>query len=543
MIQRKTDVLIVGAGGAACRAAIAAADAGSKVLIATKKPIGVAGATTFPVAEMAGYNAGDPNVPGDIEKHYQDIVMAGGGMADERLAKILAEQAPETITTLEEWGVEYEHVEDDYYIFQSCFSNWPRTHVIKGHGEPIVNAMAKQIAVRPQISCMDNLTITELIVRDGRCQGAFGWVTNEDGSVEEVRIAAGAVILAAGGACQAFERNMNPTDVSGDGYALAKAVGAEFVNMEFMQSGLGFSYPIINMFNAYIWLGLPELTNKDGEAFLAKYLPEGLTPADVMREHRKHFPFSSSDISRYLEISVQKELLAGNGTENRGVYVDLRKMTDEYVASLPDDCGIHHMWYIARDFMRSRGVDLLSQTAEICCFAHAINGGVKIDENAGTTVPGLYAAGENAGGPHGADRLGGNMMVTCQVFGKIAGEAAAKWATMHSVDEEALPTESSDRIQELLKKRVDVESLLARLRYENQRKLLVCRTKAGLEDVLANAKMLEEEIMAAPVGDGISLDNFRLQSLIDSTVLMATAAKAREKSCGSHYREDDVTMK
>lgn len=538
MLKITTDVLIVGAGGAACRAAIAAADAGAKVLMATKQPIGKAGATTYPVAEMAGYNAGDPRIPGDIEKHYEDIVLAGGGMADEKLAAILAEKAPGTISTLENWGVEFEREGDGYYIFQSCFSRSPRTHVIKGHGEPIVRAMAAQIAKRPAIRCMDSVTITELIVRDGRCQGAFGWLSKPGEEPEEIRIGAGAVILAAGGACQAFERNMNPEDVSGDGYALAADAGARFVNMEFMQSGLGFSYPVVNMFNAYIWLGLPELTNQNGETFMEKYLPAGVSPADVMREHRKHFPFSSSDLSRYLEISVQKELLAGNGTEHRGVYVDLRKMTDAYVASLPDDCGIHHMWYLARDFMRSRGVDLLKEKAEICCFAHAINGGVKIDETASSSVPGLYAAGENAGGPHGADRLGGNMMVTCQVFGQIAGESAAAWAKKNPAVSELLPEKSSEKQQELLRKQIDVGPLIQRLQTENQRKLLICRTESGLKDVLENIRNLKREAETAPTGDRICLDRYRLQSLLCAAQLMAEAALARKESCGSHYRED-----
>ncbi|MCI8514676.1 MAG: FAD-binding protein [Lachnospiraceae bacterium] len=535
MINTRTDVLVIGAGGAACRAAIAAADAGAQVMLATKKTIGKAGATTVPVAEMAGYNAADPTVPKDVEKHYEDIVAAGGGAADERLAALLAEKAPETIDTLESWGVEFEKENGGYYVFQSCFSRWPRTHVIKGHGEPIVRAMAKQIALRTGIRVMEHITITELILEDGMCRGAAGWRKSESGEWESVRIFAGAVILATGGACQAFERNMNPNDVSGDGYALGEAAGARFTNMEFMQSGIGFSHPIVNMFNAYLWLGLPKLTNRDGETFLEKYLPKEWTPAEVMREHRKHFPFSSSDGSRYLEISVQKELLAGNGTDHGGVYADLRNMTDDYVASLPDDCGIHHMWYLAKDFMKARGVDLLTDVPEIACFAHAINGGLKIDENASTTVPGLYAAGETAGGPHGADRLGGNMMVTCQVFGAIAGESAAEWAKKNPPAETKKTSE-----QDVLWKKVDADAMLAKLKAVNQKKLLICRREEGLKDILANAANLQTELDKAGTDNRIHPENFRLQSLITSTRLMAEAALARKESLGSHYREDET---
>ena len=106
-------------------------------------------------------------------------------------------------------------------------------------------------------------------------------------------------------------------------------------------------------------------------------------------------------------------------------------MTESHIETVKDDCGIRRMWPMALEYMRTKGVDLLKDGAEIACFAHAVNGGVKIDENAMSDVEGLFAAGECAGGPHGADRLGGNMMVTCQVFGEIAGKNAAAHALRH----------------------------------------------------------------------------------------------------------------
>ena len=201
-----------------------------------------------------------------------------------------------------------------------------------------------------------------------------------------MHISAGAVVIASGGATQVFTRNLNPKDVSGDGYALAYDAGAELINMEFMQSGIGFSHPIVNMFNGYIWAAHPKLHNNVNEQFLGKYLPKGITQEHVMDEHRRHFPFSSSDDSKYLEVGIQKEIRAGGGSPNRGIYADLRHLTDDYIRSINDDCGLHHMWYIARDYMREKGVDLNSQIVEIAVFAHAINGGVNIDESASSTL-------------------------------------------------------------------------------------------------------------------------------------------------------------
>ena len=528
-----TDVLVIGGGMAGCRAAIAAADYGGSVVLATKMPLNNGGASTFPVAEMAGYNAGDPDIPGDVEKHYEDIVNAGQGMANPLLARILAENAPGTIAELEKWGVVFEKEGYGYYIFKSCFATSPRTHVIRGHGEPIVKAMSGQIQLRSNINVADDLTVLELDVRDGRCCGA--WAIKTDGTF--VHISAGAVVIASGGATQVFTRNLNPKDVSGDGYALAYDAGAELINMEFMQSGIGFSHPIVNMFNGYIWAAHPKLHNNLNEQFLGKYLPKGITQEHVMDEHRRHFPFSSSDDSKYLEVGIQKEIRAGGGSPNRGIYADLRHLTDDYIRSINDDCGLHHMWYIARDYMREKGVDLNSQIVEIAVFAHAINGGVNIDESASSTLPGLYAAGEAAGGPHGADRLGGNMMVTCQVFGKIAGENAAKWAAQNKAATYS-NMQPSEKIMQILHKRLDNEILIKELQEINQNNLLVCRSEESLSRVLQFTEDAAHELETAKTQDGIDTDNFRLYAMLLSSRLMAKAALQRKESRGSHFRED-----
>lgn len=528
-----TDVLVIGGGMAGCRAAIAAADYGGSVVLATKMPLNNGGASTFPVAEMAGYNAGDPDIPGDVEKHYEDIVNAGQGMANPLLARILAENAPGTIAELEKWGVVFEKEGDGYYIFKSCFATSPRTHVIRGHGEPIVKAMSGQIQLRSNINVADDMTVLELDVRDGRCCGA--WAIKTDGTF--VHISAGAVVIASGGATQVFTRNLNPKDVSGDGYALAYDAGAELINMEFMQSGIGFSHPIVNMFNGYIWAAHPKLHNNLNEQFLGKYLPKGMTQEHVMDEHRRHFPFSSSDDSKYLEVGIQKEIRAGGGSPNRGIYADLRHLTDDYIRSINDDCGLHHMWYIARDYMREKGVDLNSQIVEIAVFAHAINGGVNIDESASSTLPGLYAAGEAAGGPHGADRLGGNMMVTCQVFGKIAGENAAKWAAQNKAATYS-NMQPSEKIMQILHKRLDNEILIKELQEINQNNLLVCRSEESLSRVLQFTEDAAHELETAKTQDGVDTDNFRLYAMLLSSRLMAKAALQRKESRGSHFRED-----
>lgn len=529
-----TDVLIIGGGAAACRAALSAADAGAQVILASKRPPAQAGATSYPVAEMAGYNAGDPSCAGNVERHYQDIMTAGQGMADPEVAATLAAYAPQTIRQLEEWGVPFEKEEDGYYVFKSCFSSQPRTHVIRGHGEPIIRAMLHQIRLRSQITLFDDITIVKLLTDGSACCGAWGFCA--DGT--EVTITAGAVVLATGGASQVFERNLNPADVSGDGYRMAFEIGAELVNMEFLQIGIGFSHPVVNIFNGYIWEGMPVLRNCYGQEFLSSGLPEGLSAENVMHEHRRHFPFSTSDCSRFLEIAIHREISEGRGSKNGGVIADLRHMRDAQVNALPDDCGIHHMWPIAREYMLRRGVDLLKQPVEICCFAHAVNGGVRINANASSTVPGLYAAGETAGGPHGADRLGGNMMVTCQVFGAIAGINAAQYAMLHA---RKLPDDLQAQIEtekSLLHKNVNAASVLEHLHHCTQRHLLVSRTENGLKTVLHTVGELQNELLSAPDTDDLHIENNALLSQLFTAKMMAAAALRRTESRGSHHRAD-----
>ena len=527
------DILVIGAGGAGCRAAIAAADCGTSVLLASKKPLGESGATSYPVAEMAGYNAGDVSIPMDVQMHYNDIIEAGQGMADEELAAIVASRAPETIRQLEEWGVKFEHENEGYYVFRSCFSHYPRTHVIKGHGEPVVRAMKDQIHARPNITVMDDVTIMGLYVRDGCCVGACGLAGRE-----MVYINSKAVILASGGCGQAFERNMNPSDVTGGGYSMAYHAGADLVNMEFMQIGMGFSWPVVNIFNGYIWETKPRLSDREGKDIFEEVLPQNLTPDHVMHEHRKHFPFSSSDDSKYLEVAVQTAVKNGRGTQRGGIRADFSHITDEYVNSLKDDCGIHHMWPIARDYLRSRGVDLLLDQVEVACYAHAINGGVRINTKGMSSIQGLYAAGECAGGPHGADRLGGNMMVTCQVFGKIAGTNAAKWAGIHRPQRESAAMYPDDRLWEILHRKADTQGLIHELQSVNQHHLLISRNEAGLMQVLGTVERIGRQLAESPRQDTINMEAFRLYCLITASRLMGEAALRRQESRGAHYRED-----
>lgn len=529
-----TDVLVVGAGTAGLRAAIAAADGGVRVLLVTKKPLDYSGVTNADVAEMAGFNAGKNDA--EIELHYQDIVDAGQHVVNESLARIVAENAPLALSEMLEWGVPYEKTDNnELFQFKSCFSSYPRTHVVPGHGRNIAEVLRREVLQRKSIKILTAATIIGLLTGDGSCVGAWGMLGDE-----LITINAKATILATGGGGLAFARSFSPTDVTGAAYEMAWQAGAVIQNIEFMQIGIGISHPLVNIFNGYLWQGIPILQDGNGDEIFSSVLPEGLSHLDVFESHLWHYPFSTRDDSKYLEIAINRAITAGRGAENGGIELDLRHMSDEYVASLDQSSGISHMWPLARNYLRSRGVDLLSETVEIACYQHAMNGGVKIDENGESTIPGLYAVGECAGGPHGADRLGGNMFVTSLIFGKIAGAHAAH----QSLQKKTLPTWDSESVtnraekEALLRSQVDTQGMLRKLQEMAQNSLLIDRTEEGLDEVITFTESIQKTLRDAPLSDVMESTTYDLSSIARTAWLIANSAKQRKESRGSHHRAD-----
>lgn len=535
-----TDVLVIGTGGAGCRAALEACGAGARVTLVTKGRFAKSGTTAFRVADTAGYNAADGGVdPLDSpEEHYRDILEAGLGMAYPRLARVLAEEALETIPYLESVGARLERdpASGRFIEVKGCFASRPRMHILKDHGERIIRALAPRIKALP-IDIREEVIITRLLVEDGRCLGAVG----VNGQGETVVFRAGAVILACGGAGQLFAYTLTPPDITGDGYALGLRAGADLVNLEFMQVVLGTLEPTRNQFNTFLWCAQPRLLNAAGQPLLEAYLPAGVSPGQAMAAKSRHFPFSSRDDSRFVEIAVHKEMLGPSGAA--GVFVDLTGLSDEKVAALPPDCGLPKVWPFVKEFMAQRGFEIGRKPVRIGCFAHAINGGLKIDADGQTTVAGLYAAGEAAGGPHGADRLGGNMLVTCQVFGARAGRHAAQAAASTApprpprdqVDLEAARLEAL-RQQSGPRRAADLRKSLQESMW---RGAMVVRTEEKLKLALGRLEDIEASLRAAPVRGPRDLkDLLELENMVLVGRAICRAALSRRESRGSHYRED-----
>ncbi|MBE0626268.1 MAG: FAD-binding protein [Burkholderiales bacterium] len=533
-----TDILIVGSGGAALRAALEADARGADVLMAIKGEFQKSGASYHSVAEVGAFNvpdgASDPD--DNPEVYLADILRAAQDMADPRLSAILAEEAGEALRYLEERGVPFERDETAYLVYQACFSSKPRSHVIPNHFKPIVHALGAE-ATRRNIKVIDRLMITNLIVRDGQCLGAYAI----DHAGRSVVLRAKATILTTGGASQLFEKNLYPSDITGDGYAMAHRAGAHLVNMEFMQAGISLVAPFVNLFGNYLWDARPNITDRDNRAFIQDYLPPGLSVGEVMLQKQRHFPFSASDISRYIEISIQKAINAGRGTDLGGVYLDFVGRDFEQILG-DKNRSIAKMWPLTYEWHRKRGVDLYRDRVQIACSAHAINGGLRIDANAQSNIEGLYAAGEVAAGPHGADRLGGNMSVTCQVFGRRAGKAAAERAVQvdHLQVADVFAEERAFLDQFRANGEHKLEALKRELQRSANRSLLIIRDEAGLTHFKRSCEEARAVLFAQAsiVTPQDLIKALEINNLIDVGLMMATAALARKESRGSHYRED-----
>ncbi len=417
----ETDVLVIGAGGAGCQAAISASDTGARVILLDKGRLGLSGGTFDPFTRdkgitvaAAGFNPND-----DPEPHYRQALEAARGLACPPLARLVAYEVPARFRELLAAGAAFHPNR-----LPACFGGAMVGAFIR-QGD-LAHFFRTQVAARP-IRLIERTMVFALLMADGRCCGATA--VDRTGTVFTIR--AGATILATGGASPVFRYNFTMPGLTGDGYMLALAAGAELTNLEFYQAILGTTSPPRIYLPQWYLAGAPAFTDASGRAFLSGYLPPGVDPEQLVRERGAHGPFSASRPTRWLDLAVDAEIRAGRGSVPFG---DPRRLAGIYChfdalpAALRRDLD-EGSARPSLDWLRERGVDIEAEPIPVAPFAHAFNGGVAIDEHGATGVPGLFACGEVAAGPHGANRVGGHMFAVLLVFGARADRAAAEAAT------------------------------------------------------------------------------------------------------------------
>jgi fumarate reductase (CoM/CoB) subunit A len=390
-------VLVIGSGGAGVRAAIEASGYGDVALV-SKTITGKGGCTTM--AE-GGYNA----VLSEQDScgiHFEDTMMGGAYLNDPELVRILVSESPLRMDDLIRWGAAFDFTEDNK-VAQRPFGGqrFPRTcYAGDRTGHEMITTLVERLDGLP-VEIFVETTIIDLLKDGDRVIGALA-LDDKGGFVV---IKADSTILATGGGTRVFDISTNSASGTGDGFAIGYRAGAELIDMEMVQfhpTGAVYPYDARGRLVTEAVRGEGGiLTNTLGERFMKQYDPERME-------------LSTRDV---VARAIATEILNGRGTKNGGVYLDVTHLPREQIESrLP---------VMLEQFLKF-GVDIRTEPMEVAPTAHHVMGGLRITPWCLTTLPGLFACGEVAGGVHGANRLGGNALADTQVFGKRAGEAAGR---------------------------------------------------------------------------------------------------------------------
>jgi succinate dehydrogenase / fumarate reductase flavoprotein subunit len=435
---REHDVLIIGAGGAGLRAAVAAAEHGLSVGIVTKSLLGKA----HTVMAEGGIAASVANVDADDSwrQHFIDTMRSGKFLNNWQMVETFTKEAPDRVYELEQWGALFNRTAEGK-ISQRPFGGHTYRrlcHVGDRTGLELIRTMQEKVLATDAEIFMET-TVTKLFKREGRVVGALAY-TRENGKF--VHFKAKAVIMATGGWGRIFKVTSNSWEGTGDGVVLGYDAGADLVDMEMMQfHPTGMVWPP-GVRGLLVTEGVRGegglLRNSEGARYMENYDAEKmeLSTRDVVAR------------ANYTEVQE------GRGSEHGGVYLDITHLGyDGIMKKLPT---------MYEQFLKLADIDISREPMEVFPTVHYTMGGIKIHpETAASSVPGLFAAGEVAGGLHGANRLGGNSLSDLLVFGRRAGEGAAAYVeeSVHSadIDDSEVLTEIS-RVLEPLEKKEEGES-------------------------------------------------------------------------------------
>ena len=498
------DVLVLGAGIAAHQAAIAAAKEGVNVTM-----VGYAkGASPY----ILGFNVPLDRAGGDSEHSFFADTLAGGyGIGDRALIRVLSSEAVAAFMELQKWGVPFESRHGQPVLRHLSGSRLPRSVFVKtGTGTAVLKALERQAEILG-VKTHRGLRILRLLKSDGVVVGALA----QDRSAQLCAFQARSTVLASGGIGQLYGGSTYPSDVVGDSYALALDVGARLIDMEFVQfEPTVVSYPAsvsgMEMPTAMLGDGAV-MTNSLGERFMCRYNPVGCE-----RQIEK----------ARMALHIQTEIDEGRGTPNGSVWFDATGLATECLHGYVT----HHRRLVAA------GIDPAREPVQVKPAAHSLMGGVKVDECCFSGVPGLYACGEAAAGPHGASRIAGNGATDAIVLSRVAGRNAAH----------ALLSDSGSRFNEAVahcSKRSPqrdahrARECLAAVRGAMSSLVGMRRSGEGLRTALESLGRLGAEVACR--WDG-SVHNALLPVRNAAMVAYAITQSAlmREESRGAHFRSD-----
>ena len=547
---KKYDVVVVGAGGAGLRAAIAAADYGSKVALVTKSLLGKA----HTVMAEGGIAAalGNEDKRDNWKVHFRDTIRGSKNLANWEMAKIHAEKAPERVKELEKWGAVFDRSKEGK-ISQRNFGGhrYPRlAHVGDRTGLEIIRTLQDYAVHKENIDVFMEFTVTTLLKSKSTVAGVLAY-NRSSGNFKVFE--SGAVILATGGIGKAYRVTSNSWEYTGDGHALAHLAGADLIDMEFVQfHPTGMVWPP-SVKGTLVTEGVRGeggiLINSEGERFMFNYIPEAFAAETAKTEEEADAWLKGEEgAMRPPELltrdvvarAIMAEVKEGRGSPHGGAFLDIasRQPADYIQRKLP---SMYHQ------FKELATLDITKEPMEVGPTTHYMMGGIKVDAGtAASTVGGLYAAGEAAAGMHGANRLGGNSLSDLLVFGKIAGQSASNYAQKNAhtsphgdeirrgIDNALKPfedgTENPYAIHEELQEVMEEHAGIV-------------RTGEGLEKGIQKLEKIRKKLPNLHAkgdrkynpGWHLCLD---LNNMIITSLALANAALERKESRGAHTRLD-----
>jgi succinate dehydrogenase / fumarate reductase flavoprotein subunit len=525
MERHDYDVVVIGAGGAGLRAAIAAAEAGARTALVCKSLLGKA----HTVMAEGGVAASFGNVaPEDNwQVHFQDTMFGGKYLNNWHMAELHARESPDRVRELERWGGVFDRT-PDRKLSQRAFGGhtYKRlVHIGDRTGLELIRTLQDK-AVHSDIDVFMECTITRLLKDGERVCGAVGYWR---ATGEFVAFAARALVLATGGAGRCWRITSNSWECTGDGHSLAYEAGAELVDMEFVQfhpTGMVWPPGVVGLLVTEAVRGEGGiLRNAIGERFMERYDP-------------KRLELSTRDV---VSRAIFTEVKERRGTSHGGVFLDVSHLDGATVRTkLPS---------MYDQFVELAGVDITREAMEVGPTCHYVMGGIRVEAETGqSTVEGLFAAGECSGGMNGANRLGGNSLSDLLVFGKRTGESAARYgagAPGPRIDDAQAADAAAEMTRFLTGPGVeDPYRLHDELKAVMQEDVGIYRDAAGLETALGRITELQRRAASVRAPSGTAAYNpgwnlcRDLRNMLIVSEAVARAALLREESRGAHSRLD-----
>jgi succinate dehydrogenase / fumarate reductase flavoprotein subunit len=565
------DVVVIGAGGAGLRAAIEARQQGKRTAIVSKSLFGKA--HTVMAEGGCAASMGNVNAKDNWQVHFRDTMRGGKFLNNWRMAELHAKEAPDRVWELETYGALFDRTKDGK-ISQRNFGGhtYPRlAHVGDRTGLEMIRTMQQKIVSLQQedfeeygdyeamLRVFPECTVTELVKDGDRIAGAFAYWRD---SGKFLLFETPAIVLATGGIGKSFKVTSNSWEYTGDGHALALRAGATLINMEFVQfHPTGMVWPP-SVKGILVTEGVRGdggvLKNSTGERFMFNYIPDVFKGQYAETEQEADGWYNDQDNNRRtpdllprdeVARAINSEVKAGRGSPHGGVFLDIasRLPADEIRRRLP---SMYHQ------FKELADVDITSQPMEVGPTCHYVMGGVEVDpDTASSVVPGLFAAGEVAGGMHGSNRLGGNSLSDLIVFGRRAGLGAS--AYVDSLEQRPKVAESD--VDDAAHRAVDPfdwptqgqaenpYTIHAELQQSMNDLVGIIRKQEEVQQALDKLAELKERARFVTVegrrefnpGWHLCLD---LRNMLLVSECVAKAALMRTESRGGHTRDDYPTM-